>query len=168
MFDFREGWVVAHLDTPDWFDQLEPAATAALHNALVLLYRLADVDLIREHLRTLLPSPQDHLDVTEHGLAIWPADRQGPPLQVNLRLSLEVEEPSTEDVLHWDPSRVVFSERPLLRDACTQSWDAKNNGHPPPLLLEDVRVMSTPRMNGSNGATQPANQSDDPSAPRAS
>jgi hypothetical protein len=163
-FDHREGWVVAHLETPAWFDKLDPAAAAALHNALVLLYRLADVDLIREHLQTLLPSPQDHFDITSDGLAIWSADRQGSPLQADLKVGPELKElaPPSNGVLYWDPQRVVFSERTLLREACAKSWpNGKTNGQTPPLLLPDVCVVQAPPheppppQNGKQGSVIP-------------
>ena len=142
-FDFREGWIVAHLETPSWFAALDRDALSALHNTLVRLYRLAEVDLIVEHLDNLLLIPGERFDVKRDGLTLWSPDQ--PPIEVNLRIRPEHDAPVTT----WDPRKVLFSRRPLSREACSSAWpvDAKEAV---PLLLGDVHLFRwpTPSRNG--------------------
>lgn len=141
--DYRSRWVVARLEECPWLAKLDPAARQALHNALVIFYKLATIDLIHEHLGTLLPNPADHYDVTSYGLAIWPPDRQGPPLHVYLVPREPHEALAAEGTsLTWDPQRVVFSQRRLTRDECFRSWPERSETTDvPPPLLADIRVF---------------------------
>jgi hypothetical protein len=142
-FDFREGWIVAHLETPSWFAELDRDALSALHNTLVRLYRLAEVDLIVEHLGSLMATPGERFEVKRDGLTLWTPEQ--PPTDVDLRVRPEHDAP----VSTWDPRKILFSRRPLSRDACSSAWpaDAKEAV---PLLLGDVHVFRwpTPSRNG--------------------
>ena len=146
-------WVAPHnpseqyrdflLTPPAWLDQLEPAARSSMRNAFVLLYKLADVDLVGQQIRALLGSPRDGFDFTPDGLIVWPAENTG-PLHVHLRPrrdSDELPEPTSKHtVVVWDPTAALFSQRKLSREDCNRSWpDGATNA--PAKLLSDVAVL---------------------------
>jgi hypothetical protein len=151
-FDYRETWIVAHLETPSWFAALDREALSALHNTLVRLYRLAEVDLIVEHVDGLITTPGERFDVKRDGLTLWTPDQ--PAVEVNLRIRPDRDAP----ISTWDPRHVLFSRRPLSRDACSSAWpiDPKEAV---PLLLGDVQVFRWPTPSPSpsqNGDTTTA------------
>ena len=142
-FDYRENWIVAHLETPSWFATLDQDALSALHNTLVRLYRLAEVDMIVEHIDGLITTPGERFDVKRDGITLWSPEQ--PPVDVNLRIRPDHDAP----ISTWDPRHVLFSRRMLLREACSHAWpiDPKEAV---PLLLGDVHVFRwpTPSKNG--------------------
>ncbi|HEX3316349.1 MAG TPA: hypothetical protein VHR72_15730, partial [Gemmataceae bacterium] len=142
-FDYRESWIVAHLETPSWFAALDQDALSALHNTLVRLYRLAEVDMIVEHIDGLITTPGERFDVKRDGITLWSPEQ--PPVDVNLRNHPDHDAP----ISTWDPRHVLFSRRMLLRDACAHAWpiDPKEAV---PLLLGDVHLFRwpTPSRNG--------------------
>lgn len=143
-FENRCSWIVADLSAPEWAANLSAAARADLHNGLVYLYKIAGVDLIAEQIRTLLPSSADRFDYNQNGLVIWPADRQGKELCVNLEPDGDApvgEVDPTISILAWDPDRVVFSNRPLTRNACLACWTPAAAGETPRRLFPDVPIL---------------------------
>jgi hypothetical protein len=148
-FENRCGWIVAGLNAAPWLVSLSSEARADLHNALVLLYKIAGVDLVREQVYAMLPSPQDHYDFSPQGLVIWPADRQGKELSVELRPAHELKEPvdfdPTISILTWDPERVLFSNRPLTRAQCLMCWPSHPDASKSlPRLLADIPILPEP------------------------
>jgi len=89
-FAVRQGWIVARIAKPGWTPLLSPPERTLLQNALAILYVLAGVDLVHEHIAAIsggtLDSIQFHADgitkrdpasAKQADLAI-PADSQTP------------------------------------------------------------------------------------------
>jgi hypothetical protein len=165
----RAGWIAADISPAPWLVSLSSEAQADLHNALIMLYKYAGVDLVCEQIRASLPSPLDRFDFSEKGLVIWPADRHGKELNVDLRPDGEPNETPDVDpsisVLIWDPERVLFGNHPLTRGECLAVWSPRlDRSLPPPRLMPDVPILpnvaeipipiTTPPSNGAIAENQ--------------
>ena len=69
-FELRNGWLVAGLSRTGWLDHLGPGELRAFTTALLSLYKLAGVELVREQVQAYLPSPAASWDVTPDGLLL--------------------------------------------------------------------------------------------------
>ncbi len=69
-FDERSGWLVASIERVGWLTELDPSRRRAFEKALIGLYALAGVHLVREWLRVEL-NDQPY-DVSYEGLVVWP------------------------------------------------------------------------------------------------
>lgn len=155
----RAGWIVADMSSAPWLAALSAEALADLHNALIVLLKIAGVDLVSEQIRLLLPSLHDRFDFNANGLVIWPAERQGKELNVDLRPDSEPRERADIDpsisVLMWDPERVLFSDRVLTRGECLVIWSPRSDRNEPPRrLMPEVPILPTPPLatEGENAA----------------
>lgn len=74
----RSGWLVAGWDGVGFLADLQPGPAREFENALAYLHRRAGVDLIREQLKTVLPSDA-HFDIVPNGLLVWFGPRESTP-----------------------------------------------------------------------------------------
>ena len=71
-FASRCGWLIAGFGNVGWLRQLSDKQVRPLHNALIMLYKLAGVDLVREQLRAVLPPEAAHADLSPLGIYVPP------------------------------------------------------------------------------------------------
>ncbi|MFO0749550.1 MAG: hypothetical protein U1F43_28350 [Myxococcota bacterium] len=72
-FEEQSRFLVAHVVVPGFVAQLDAARKTAFEAALLGLYKLAGIDLVREHIATLLPGRPPY-DIGPRGLVVWPTD----------------------------------------------------------------------------------------------
>jgi hypothetical protein len=127
-FEQRAGWIVAGVDHPGWLDDATPAQTALFAFALAGLYKLAGVDLVREHLRALFAPHDARFDFRKNDLVVWPA----PDFAVEAAYDLTADRPAaprfataatepTLPILH--PDQLLFRHVQLPRETWVQRWD---------------------------------------------
>ena len=78
VLEAEEGWLVASMPEPGWLPDLGRRQVHVFKSALVGLYAMAGVDLVREQIQSHLADfPQLALtfSVIEEGLKVWPKDR---------------------------------------------------------------------------------------------
>jgi hypothetical protein len=154
-FENREGWIVASLADAPWLGELGDDAKTQLHNTIVVLYKIAGVDLIAEQIRHMLPTAGDHFTFSPRGLVIWPTERQGKELLVDLVPETDVSKPPPDpaiSVLTWDLSRVLLSRRPLTRHECIDAWPGSRGTTPSVRLMDDIAVLPTPAAAEGQGS----------------
>ena len=69
-FTSRGGWLLAGFGNAGWLGRLSEKELRPLHNALVTLYKLAGVDLVREQLQAVLPPEAAAADLSPQGIFI--------------------------------------------------------------------------------------------------
>ena len=123
----QSGWLLAAVERRGWLDALNEPMRSTLDNALVGLYKLAGVDLVRDQLAAQLDPREVGYDVDEEGLAAWPlrsphdvtryAMRDWPPAPrpAGPRVVL----PALPDI---EPERLIFARAPLAWDRWVAAW----------------------------------------------
>lgn len=76
-FEEHEGWLVAVVRERGWLSDLTPAELKPLNTALVSLYKLAGVGLVREQMRAQLPPAVTAYDIKAKELVLWLDYRYG-------------------------------------------------------------------------------------------
>jgi hypothetical protein len=71
-FEEQSRFLVAHIAHAGFASTLDAPRRAALEAALLGLYKLAGIDLVREHIATLFPD-KPRYDIGPRGLVVWPA-----------------------------------------------------------------------------------------------
>jgi hypothetical protein len=70
-FEHRCGWILAGIEQPAWIATL-PSDQARLFNAALLgLYKIAGVQLVKEQIEQLVGSPARAFDVSRESLIVW-------------------------------------------------------------------------------------------------
>ena len=72
-FDEQSRYLVAGLSEVGWLSSLSQPAREAFEAALTGLYKYAGVDLVREHIVSLLPGRPSY-DIADRGLVVWPSE----------------------------------------------------------------------------------------------
>lgn len=138
-WDDRSGWLVAGWATPGWVTRLDAEPARAVANALAYLYKRAGVDLVREHIRSVLPKSVNHFEVSAAGLRVWFGPREAPPMVYDLARgmgdvrprSADAHSPTTGPTLATD--RILFSRVKLTWMDWLAVWEADRTGQPLPL-----------------------------------
>ncbi|MDA7980194.1 MAG: hypothetical protein MPJ50_15625 [Pirellulales bacterium] len=68
----QSGKLVAGVENSGWMNQLDHADRLIIRNALMGLYKLCGVSVIREQIKACFPAHDFHYDIDERGLALWP------------------------------------------------------------------------------------------------
>lgn len=74
-FAEQSGWVVAGSIEPGWIRDLPEEARGVFRTAILGLYQMAGVDLVREQIEQCFFPRVPPYDVSEHGIVVWPGDR---------------------------------------------------------------------------------------------
>jgi hypothetical protein len=118
-------WLLAGIRHPGWLERLSAEQQRAFATCLAGLYKLADVDLVREQLLASLPAAPTAARLTDEGLQVW-WQGQGEPSFYPLRS--RGEGPERDEL----KQRLLFSRLPITWEqwvACWQS-DQEGRGHP--------------------------------------
>jgi hypothetical protein len=140
--ELQSGWLMAGIAEPGWLAHLGQERLEVLRTALIGLYKLAGVDLVREQIEAHLPVPPPVYEMTNGTLAVWCAGPSGPPVRYNLSGdgSLVVPgpgEPSTAEggctaghapLPVLERRRLVFKEQPVPWDTWVQTWEGEQAG----------------------------------------
>jgi hypothetical protein len=145
-FEMRSGWLVSAVMRPGWAARLGPAERHVLAAALVGLYKLAGVELVRQQIDAQLPhatewdiagqklvlAPQADLE-TE---VVYPLDAGGPIEPQVTRGELWRAMPTL------DARQVLFSQVPVLWDQWVAFWEqARSAAAAPPGPIVPVHVL---------------------------
>ena len=87
-FEQWGGWIVARIDAPGWMAGLDEGRFNTLSWALLGLYKLADVDLVREQVEKLLGQRSAQLEVQKNELVVWTGGAAGEEIVYDLREEL--------------------------------------------------------------------------------
>lgn len=125
-FEEQSGWLLGSLAEPGFVAGLEPRARVAFDAALVGLYKLAGVDMVREEIAAVLP-PGAPYDIADEGLVVWPDG-----YQTEVIYDLSDGRPSLEASVRGDPpaqrpavleaDRLLLSRRELGYASWVERW----------------------------------------------
>jgi hypothetical protein len=73
-FEEHSGWLVAGIFAPGWLNELNPTGRDAFASALLGLYKMAGVDLVREPIVEALGPEPPAFDFREEGIVVWPSE----------------------------------------------------------------------------------------------
>ncbi|HZV01161.1 MAG TPA: hypothetical protein VFF73_30900, partial [Planctomycetota bacterium] len=126
-----EGWLVASTPDPGWLSDLGRRQVHVFKSALVGLYAMAGVDLVREQIQTHLadfPSLGLTFSVDAVGLKVWPKDRFEAAAIYDLlgAGSIRPQPVFSPTVLALPPleaSKLVFGHKGLSWDDWVQAWE---------------------------------------------
>ena len=76
-FEQQEGWLVAMIQQTGWIAELPIDELRPFNEALVNLYKLAGVDLVREQMEAQLPPGRCQYDITAKAFVLWLDHRHG-------------------------------------------------------------------------------------------
>jgi hypothetical protein len=148
--ELQSGWLMAGIVEPGWLAHLGPQRLEALRTALIGLYKLAGVELVRQQIEAHLPAPPPVYEMTNGTLAVWCAGPSGPPVRYDLRgdsslLAPQSGEPSTAEggcatggsatghapLPVLERRRLVFKVLPVPWDTWVETWenDQAGRGH---------------------------------------
>ncbi len=139
-FEDARGWLVANIAEGGFLANLTGEQAAALNTALALLYKLAGVELVREHLAAHLPPWAVAYDITNLGLLLWEDQQQDKArlcdLVRNKGLLVPPDDPEPLDeqgLERLDPRLLLFADVPLTWQQCLESWrrDQQELSQPP-------------------------------------
>jgi hypothetical protein len=145
-FEEQSGRLLASVAEPGFAAALEGSSRVAFENALLGLYRIAGVDLVREQLEALLGGAP--YDVSDEGLVVWPDGHTarateviydldaGPVLQPTVRGGAPSSPPEP-----LDGRRFLLGYQPLLWDDWVAAWEAPI----PPRLTKGTELFAAAR-----------------------
>jgi hypothetical protein len=144
--DSQSGWLLAGASGGSWVDRLEPPQRQVLVTAMLGLYKIAGIELVRQQIDAEF-APPPWYDVSAQGLIVWPDDQR----EVEVRYDLcegpwiapqNVHGLSPRRLPTIERSRLMFSEIPLAWDRWVEVWneDVAGQGHPRDPILP-VRVL---------------------------
>lgn len=144
----QSGWLVAGLQQAEWISQFTPGQRQVFSTALVGLYKMAAVDLVREHIEQQFGSPPHPYDISEAGLVVWPTRTYDAELIYSLeeRPTITPRPRSIARVAGLDPvpaTALIFALHPVPLTAWIAYWEAEHHEALPPPLLADVPVIPT-------------------------
>jgi hypothetical protein len=137
VLDAESGWLVGGVTSLGWAGRLEPRQREVLVTALLGLYKSAGVDLLRQQIESLLPSPTPWYDISPAGVVVWPEGEEDVEVLYDLQEGPWVAPQSVRGLAHrtlptverW---QLVFADVPLLWDDWVVIWnqDAAGLEHP--------------------------------------
>jgi hypothetical protein len=132
-FEERSGWLVANVAHAGWLPGLAPDSWRAFHDALLGLYKMSGVDLIREQIEARLEPAVVTFDVLEQGLVVWPRtgfDSQALyPLRDGQELEPRILSGSFPVPLpRLNANQLLFSRTSISWSSWVSIWDADQAG----------------------------------------
>ena len=150
-FEEQSGWLVSSVSEPGWLRTLPKDQRDHLALALLGLYKLGGVDLIREHLAAAFAPQRFPYDIREQTLVLWPTgdftqeihynldDRPSRPRPRLLARNLALPE--------LDPQRILYNFQKIQWTDWVQAWESKSPEvegqvvrHPVHLLPPEERI----------------------------
>jgi len=134
-FTFAEqtGWLVAGSIEPGWMAQLSAPARDVLKSAIVGLYQMAGVDLVREQIENCFAPRVPPYDVAEDGIVVWPGGRYAVEARYDLAEHPRIH-PQPQAVADGfrlpalEAERLIFRVWPVLWDDWVATWEFDRNG----------------------------------------
>jgi hypothetical protein len=128
-FEVQSGWLLAAVPRRGWTDELSAGQRQVLRTALLGLYKLGSVDLIREQLEMTLPSSLGTRRLDYDGLVLWPRGTTEAEVHYDLRDDeTQVAPRATGGAPTGLPvvtrSRFVFTEVPVTWSEWIDAWSA--------------------------------------------
>jgi hypothetical protein len=84
VFQEQSGWLVAGVREAGWLIQLDETELERLTVALLGLYHLSGVDVVREQILELFETPDLRYDIDERDLVVWPDETYAAEWRFNL------------------------------------------------------------------------------------
>jgi hypothetical protein len=133
-FEQHDGWIVAGIDEPGWMVCVSPAEAPMLGLALLGLYQIAGVDLVREQVDALFAPLTVQWTIRGTDLVVWTGLRFGAEVRYSLReeprsAGSEVREPVAALAAQAVPelllgrSRLAWDHWSRLWDGPAEAWD---------------------------------------------
>jgi hypothetical protein len=161
VFEERSGWLVGSLDQAGWMRRLADEPREVVTSALIGLYKIAGVDLVREQLVAALAAPLSTYYIADHKLVLQQDDKQGTDIVYDLSDRQRLLRPYYESGLAapvppLDPRQLFFSRIPLTWDDWVDCWrkDHAGEGHPPLLQNGMAELSFIPRRSNDSGLEQ--------------
>lgn len=144
----QSGWLLAGLQNTGWLTLLTSEQRQVFATAVLGLYKLAAVDLVREHIEQQFGSPPHPYDIGESGLVVWPTRSYDAELTYSLdeRPTIAPRPRSVARVAGLEPvpaAALIFALHPLPLAQWIAYWDAEQSEALPAPLLAEVPVLST-------------------------
>jgi hypothetical protein len=143
-FANRGGLLMASIAHLGWLGELSEGQREAFEDALAGWYKQAGVDLVREHLKRVLP-PGSTYDVIQDGLVVWLDAERTQGAKYDLRLLEQAPQrigPSGTVGLPANARSYLFSESPIAWSAWVEQWERDQAGKEHhPRLLPEVRLL---------------------------
>ena len=150
-WEYHARWLVAGVHRPGWLDRLTQDQRQTLAAALVGLYKLAGIDLVREQLRANLPPEAVAYDLTPRALVLWLNHRHGKAILYDLedlRGQLRPRNPDGSYAPDWpvlEASRLIFAQVPVTWRQWVEGWNSDQAGQLPlTLSAAGVRLLPEP------------------------
>jgi hypothetical protein len=144
----RAGWLVAGLRSPGWITEVPPPQREVIALALAGLYKLADIDVVREQVEALVPQAPVAFDVTATSLVLWTDHRGGRAIQYPLARPDHTLTPRTSEgevAPDWPvlkARRLIYSKLAIPWQQWVEAWQRDQDGEPPvPLFDVDVQLL---------------------------
>jgi hypothetical protein len=128
-FEQRVGWIIAGVEQRGWSAALAEAPARQFAGALLGLYKLSGIDIVREQVRSLFGNYDVHFDFRRNDLIVWPlAD-----FSVEAVYDLSAEGPiapkfttAPQDVRlpALNSQQILFRHSPVQRQEWIRLWEA--------------------------------------------
>jgi hypothetical protein len=157
-FEEEGSWLVAKIQQTGWIADLPTAESRPFNAALVHLYKLAGVDLVREQIQAQLPPPMHDYDIKAREFVLWLDHRHGQsaqylwsddhgllkphispaPMSLDLRNPLVVGPGQLKlEAPQLDAYRFMFCRVPLTWRQHVECWEKDKEGGEQPRLVSN-------------------------------
>jgi hypothetical protein len=145
--DTQSGWLLAGASGPSWADHLAPSQRQVFVTALIGLFKIAGIELIRQQIESEFPAPPPWYDLSPAGLVLWPDDQREVEVLYDLHegpwiAPLSVSGLSPRRLPTVERARLLLTETPVAWQRWLDVWeqDAAGHGHPRDPLVP-VKVL---------------------------
>jgi len=133
VFQEQSGRLVSGVLQPGWLAGLDAERRRIVATALIGLYHLSGVDLVREQITSCLQADHIRYDVDGHTLVVWPDERYELEVRYNLdeRPQLIPFPPLSTDEFRapaLPAEKVIFAEQSLSWRRWSEYWEAVSSG----------------------------------------
>ncbi len=145
-FDEQSRYLVAGLSEVGWLASMTAAGREAFEAALTGLYKYAGVDLVREHIVSLLPGRPSY-DIADRGLVVWPSEDYSTEALYPLRhrgeaiSAVDADGPSTVDLPELPRERLFFKKRTVSWKPWLEVWEEQGTIAPIRDALGELSVL---------------------------
>ncbi len=132
-FEEQSGWLLGSIAEPGWIGRLDADERDVFRNALLGLYKLCGVDLVRQQIEACFHPRQVTYDISREGLVVWPEegyqtevvyDLEQDPLEPHVRGRPPAVEPPT-----LSPPKLFFKLSPIAWSGWVSTWEEAEQGH---------------------------------------
>jgi hypothetical protein len=150
-FEEHSGWLIAGVVDPGWLFDLPSRQRDAFALALLGLYKMAGVDLVREPIVEALGPDAPSYDFREEGLVVWPDDASSTEILYLLRPEPGVPplvtindsgEPAIANPPQLDTARLLFANVEVTWKSWIGVWERDRAGEDPPAeFIEGIKLL---------------------------